>query len=687
MPKWIGNRFGSIVPIAPGTNAPSAIYNMIDQYYSKQDGGWFSVPGGIQATGGTVVEYEISSVLYRAHIFTATGSLEISSLSTDTGTYPNNVDYLLIGGGGAGGADYGGGGGAGGFVEATSQNAFQSTGSYSVVIGSGGARVPDSAPVNNPGVDSTIAVSPAYHAPGSVVAKGGGGGGCEQTPGSRSGQAGGSGGGGSYGPNNGGSATQPAQNPALAPDANFNQYGENGGSGVGSSPPYTSGGGGGSNAQGGAGDGTDSGGGGNARASTFAYGPSFPIAYAGGGGGGGAYDNSNPGGRGGTGGGGRGGGFNRGNSGTGSSQGANGIRNTGSGGGGGGSHGSNPITSGAGGSGFAVIRYRIAPAQNSPYNAKASGGAISFVGSKTVHAFMNSGTFTVPGSFNETCEYVIIGGGGAGGSDIAGGGGAGAWHEHNSFSITGPHSISVTIGSGGSHITTSPASDASYSPGSSTVVAAPISITAAGGGSGGLPATPLQDGQGGGSGGGGRANRASSGGVGSGDPSATRPGQSPANGYGNNGFGSASNTPGGGGGGAGGDASGRSGINGGAGLLLPTTFQSPTSIYGYPGPTAGPNPGIHWLAGGGGGAGWPGNDGGHGGNSPENANPYAGAGRGTSDAPATIVTEVNPFGGADNENGQRNSGSGGGAGGNAIPSSGGTGGAGGSGIVLIAYPT
>ena len=36
MPKWIGNRFGSIVPIAPGTDAPSAIYNLYDQYYSDK---------------------------------------------------------------------------------------------------------------------------------------------------------------------------------------------------------------------------------------------------------------------------------------------------------------------------------------------------------------------------------------------------------------------------------------------------------------------------------------------------------------------------------------------------------------------------------------------------------------------------------------------------------------------------
>ena len=643
-------------------------------------------PAGITATGGTIVEYEVSSVLYRAHIFTETSTFNITALSSDTGTYPNNVDFLLIGGGGAGGADYGGGGGGGGFVEATDQAAYTSTGPYSVVIGAGGARVPDSAPVNNPGTNSTIAVSPGYHSPGTVVATGGGGGGCEAPPGSRTGQAGGSGGGACYG-QPGGSANQPAQNPALAPDANFNQYGENGGAGASPNPVYTTGGGGGSNAQGVAGDTTDSGGGGNARASFFAYGPSVPIAYAGGGGGGGAYDNSNPGGRGGTGGGGRGGGFNRGNSETGSSQGANAVRSTGSGGGGGGSHGSNVITSGSGGSGFAVIRYRITPSQPSTYTVKATGGAVSFSGGKTIHAFMESGTFTIPGTFSETVEYIAIGGGGAGGGDIAGGGGAGAWFESTSFPLSGPAAISIGIGAGGANNTTNPATSATYNPGSSTTISAPFSVTAPGGGSGGLPAAPLENGQPGGSGGGGRSNRGSSGGTGSGDPFPGTPGTSPSNGWGNDGAGGLSSAPAGGGGGAGGAAVGRSGINGGAGILLPATFQNPASIYGYPGPTSGPNPGIHWLAGGGGGSGWPGNDGGHGGNSPENANPYAGAGRGCSDAPVTIVTEINPFGGADNEVGQRNSGSGGGGGGNSAPTTGGSGGGGGSGIVLIAYPT
>ena len=82
MPKWIGNRFGSIVPIAPGTDAPSAIYNLYDQYYSKQDGGWF-VPTGLTATGGIVNDYPSGGDIYRSHTFTASGTFNVSAIGSE----------------------------------------------------------------------------------------------------------------------------------------------------------------------------------------------------------------------------------------------------------------------------------------------------------------------------------------------------------------------------------------------------------------------------------------------------------------------------------------------------------------------------------------------------------------------------------------------------------------------------
>jgi len=56
MGRFIGGRFGSIVPVAPNSAAPSAVYTINDQYYSKRDGGWI-IARGIEATGGVVQTY------------------------------------------------------------------------------------------------------------------------------------------------------------------------------------------------------------------------------------------------------------------------------------------------------------------------------------------------------------------------------------------------------------------------------------------------------------------------------------------------------------------------------------------------------------------------------------------------------------------------------------------------------
>ena len=69
MPKWLGNRFGDAVPVNPGGSGLSAIYNLFDQYYIKQEGGW--VLGGLTATGGVVSDYVEPGPgnVYRAHVF------------------------------------------------------------------------------------------------------------------------------------------------------------------------------------------------------------------------------------------------------------------------------------------------------------------------------------------------------------------------------------------------------------------------------------------------------------------------------------------------------------------------------------------------------------------------------------------------------------------------------------------
>ena len=69
--------------------------------------------------------------------------------------------------------------------------------------------------------------------------------------------------------------------------------------------------------------------------------------------------------------------------------------------------GSGATTGGNGGSGIVVVRYQIGTLDTGA--AKATGGAISFYGGKTIHTFTSSGTFaTTPDWSAATVEYVVI---------------------------------------------------------------------------------------------------------------------------------------------------------------------------------------------------------------------------------------------------------------------------------------
>ena len=110
---------------------------------------------GLKATGGVISDYTSGSDVYRAHIFTSSGTFVV----TDLGSLGTDVEYLCVAGGGGGGVggDYssyqagGGGGGAGGLLVSpgsftptvpTSQN--QGTGmsvsatTYTITVGAGG---------------------------------------------------------------------------------------------------------------------------------------------------------------------------------------------------------------------------------------------------------------------------------------------------------------------------------------------------------------------------------------------------------------------------------------------------------------------------------------------------------------------------------------------------------------------
>jgi hypothetical protein len=296
--------------------------------------GWKSVEEGtgfiglsfMVATGGTITTCGNCKI----HTFTGPGTFCVSSVASCAAN--NQVSYLIMAGGAGGGAGSGGswnagGGGAGGFRESkspvtpytaspliSSTPVTVSTTSYPVVVGAGGGtRTSQQGGTGNAGSCSSF---------GGITSAGGGGGGDGTNP-TVAGAAGGSGGGG--GSSCGGQPTYPAaggggNTPPVSPP-----QGSSGGASAGSTGQCSAGGGGGAG-----GNGT------NGPGPAVAGGPSVtsqisggPVAYSQGGSSG-SYPLSS----------------------TATSASAN------TGGGGQGAHGANQFTSGAGGSGIVIIRYK-----------------------------------------------------------------------------------------------------------------------------------------------------------------------------------------------------------------------------------------------------------------------------------------------------------------------------------------
>ena len=87
------------------------------QEYFNRSGNLYNAPGlpppppaGLVATGGVISDYTESSTKYRAHVFTTSGTFEVTTLS-NTPDINNTIEYLVVAGGGAGGGGaYNGGG-------------------------------------------------------------------------------------------------------------------------------------------------------------------------------------------------------------------------------------------------------------------------------------------------------------------------------------------------------------------------------------------------------------------------------------------------------------------------------------------------------------------------------------------------------------------------------------------------
>jgi len=315
----------------------------------------------ITATGGSIK----TCGDFKTHIFTGPGTFCVSAGQGTTAS----VDYFVVAGGGSGGAGCaGGGGGAGGFrvsncvgsIPAPTMSPLVkacgaipvSVQGYPITVGGGGA-----ATTGGPGTPSPSGNNGNNSIFSTITSTAGGAGGAGNPTGqdppspttNNSGKSGGSGGGGGHAGGVAGLGNTPPVSPVQGTNGAVSQP----------SPDDRGGGGGGAGAAGSAGN-PNKGGCGSFVADAFiggcapSYGfpaPSSTRIFAGGGGGGSRNNpGSESGGAGGPGGGGAGGANANGN---------NATANTGSGGGGSSQPGSPARTSGAGGSGIVMIRYKF----------------------------------------------------------------------------------------------------------------------------------------------------------------------------------------------------------------------------------------------------------------------------------------------------------------------------------------
>ena len=675
--------------------------------FGASSGGASGPTPGMEATGGVISDYDDSGQKYRSHTFTNSGAFVIGTLSPDPAK--NEVDYLVVGGGGGGGADaYGdprgaGGGGAGGVIY-TEGHTVSATGSWSLSIGEGGSgggyMAPDTSTCKGKGGGDSVLTLPT----GARTAPGGGGGAGHSVPGQSPGPtcSGASGGGGPNGQAGGPGTGQSGHPGGIDIESPPGAFWGNAGAYGGPNPNgyYTGGGGGGAAAAGTAGSNGSHGPGGIGARYTIANGNA--TYYGGGGGGGGKFNQ--PGGTGGSGGGGHG-------SRSAGPAGRNGWPGLGGGGGAIGDYGGDGYGSAyKGGDGTVIIRYKIADGDTDSSMGgtnQATGGLVSYYGSKTIHAFLYDGTFVTGSGFSKTVEYVMIGGGGSGAVGYGGAGGAGGLYV-DTVALGANVNLPVTVGDGGKNAYRNSGNTSNQGgrgmQGKSTEVSWPGANKSATGGGWGQSndVPPNSVGGPGGSGGGGGIGPGGSNSMGNGGPNSGN-GTGSAGGVGWQ-SGDANFNASGGGGGAG-DQAGATGPGqggpGGNGVQLPTTFRDPRCTLGMPGPIPGGG-GLWWVCGGGGGGHGdtpypaPRGGGGPGWNSPPISGtpdgvtiPWSGGGNGsgTNNSP----TSPNNGDAIGATNGHANTGGGGGGCGQGGRDGSGVrtrrSGAGGSGLVLVAYPT
>ena len=97
---YLGRRIGRSAdtgnPTADGTGG--GLLDLFTSGYFQRQDNVYNAPGlpppqGLTATGGVISDYTVSSTVYRAHIFTSSGTFDVTALASGL---PNNVEYLVV---------------------------------------------------------------------------------------------------------------------------------------------------------------------------------------------------------------------------------------------------------------------------------------------------------------------------------------------------------------------------------------------------------------------------------------------------------------------------------------------------------------------------------------------------------------------------------------------------------------
>ena len=65
------------------------------EYHTRRSASSADTRSGLTATGGVISDYADGPTVYRAHVFTSSGALNV----TELGDFPAEADYVIVGGG------------------------------------------------------------------------------------------------------------------------------------------------------------------------------------------------------------------------------------------------------------------------------------------------------------------------------------------------------------------------------------------------------------------------------------------------------------------------------------------------------------------------------------------------------------------------------------------------------------